>query len=99
MPIRYLATLICLVVASPLCAQEPKADSAKKYTAKKPAESPGELAAAAKEIFRSNCSECHGDKDARADVRMLDHADLIDNDYITAKKPDDSYVYLSLIHI
>ena len=92
MPIRYLAVLICLVAASPLCAQDSKADSAK-YTAKKPAESPAELAAAAKEIFRSNCSECHGDKDARADVRMLDHADLIDNDYITAKKPDDSYVY------
>ena len=56
-------------------------------------ESPSELAASAKEILRANCSECHSNEDARADVRVLDHAGLIESEHIVPNKPDDSYLY------
>ena len=56
-------------------------------------DSKSDLAAAAKEVLRSNCSECHSEGDARADVRVLDLEDLIEGGHIVAKRPDDSYLY------
>lgn len=56
-------------------------------------DSKSNLAAAAKEVLRSNCSECHSEGDARADVRVLDLASLIEAGHVVPKRPDDSYLY------
>jgi len=57
------------------------------------AESPAEIAASVKEILRANCLECHSAEEARADVRVLNHAELLENEYVVPGKPDDSVIY------
>lgn len=51
------------------------------------------LAAEVKEILRANCAECHSEEDARADVRVFDHAGLLEAEHIVPHKPDGSHLY------
>ena len=41
-----------------------------------------ELSAAAKEVFRAHCSECHQGDNAMGDVRILDYQELIENEHL-----------------
>jgi mono/diheme cytochrome c family protein len=56
-------------------------------------EDPTRLAAAAKEIFRAHCHECHNGQSATADVRVLDHAGLIQDKRIIPGQADQSLIY------
>ena len=84
-----LSLIVTLVMTCPVTAD----DTTKVDPPKDLPNDSGDLAAAVKEIFRRNCAECHSDEDARADVRVLNHGELIDSDYIVPEKPDDSMIY------
>src|SRR5579884_1782400 len=88
--------LAAVLVLSPAVAQ----DESKKRAAKaeKAAEvDPAALAGRVKEIFRTSCVECHGDKEARAGVRILDRDNLINKKKkIVPGKPDDSKLFLAI---
>jgi serine/threonine-protein kinase len=88
--------LAAVLVLSPAVAQ----DESKKRAAKaeKAAEvDPAALAGRVKEIFRTSCVECHGDKEARAGVRILNRDSLINKKKkIVPGKPDDSKLFLAI---
>src|SRR5262245_42604462 len=52
-----------------------------------------DLAARAKEVFRSHCTECHGGAKARAGVNVLDRDGLVKKEKVVPGKPDDSVLY------
>ena len=52
-----------------------------------------ELAAAAKEVLRTNCAECHTGKNAIAGVQILNHQALLDDGHVEPGEPDNSYLY------
>src|SRR5262245_8982726 len=52
-----------------------------------------DLAARAKEIFRSHCAECHSGPKARAGVNILDRDALVKKEKVVSGKPDDSLLY------
>src|SRR5439155_12173843 len=51
------------------------------------------LAAAAKEVFRIHCLECHGGAVTRGRIKILDHDLLMKRKVIAAGKPEDSGLY------
>lgn len=55
-----------------------------------PTQSPAQLAARAKEVFRAHCLDCHGGTRTTAGVRVLDHALLLKKKKIVPGKPADS---------
>jgi mono/diheme cytochrome c family protein len=54
---------------------------------------PADVAARAKEIFRSHCTECHSGSKARAGVNVLDRDGLVKKEKVVPNKPDDSLLY------
>jgi serine/threonine-protein kinase len=75
-------------------------DDSKKRAAKAEqaaVEDPAALAGRVKEIFRTSCAECHGDKEARAGVRVLDLDSLVSKKKkVLPGKPDDSKLFRAI---
>ncbi len=51
------------------------------------------MAAAAKEVFRLHCLECHGGAVTRGRIKILDHESLMKRKVIVAGKPEDSTLF------
>ncbi len=65
---------------------------------KEPAGEAGlELAGQVKELFRQRCLECHGGSKPRGDLRILDHAQLVQEKQVLPGKPEESPVYQSIV--
>ncbi len=58
---------------------------------------PEKLAAAAKDILRSRCFDCHGGSATQGDISVLNHAELLAKKHIVPGKPDESSLYQMLI--
>lgn len=61
-----------------------------------PTATPAQLAARAKEILRAHCFDCHGGTRASANIRILDHAQLLKKKKIVPGKPEES-ILLQLV--
>ncbi len=58
---------------------------------------PGKLAAAAKDILRSRCFDCHGGTATQGDITVLNHAELLAKKYIVPGKPDESSLFQMIV--
>jgi serine/threonine-protein kinase len=88
-----LGTVLGLVSAA--AQDEPKK---RPPSAAQPApDDPAALAARVKEIFRTNCFECHGDKEPKVGVRVLDVDNLVARKKkVVPGKPDDSKLFQAI---
>jgi mono/diheme cytochrome c family protein len=58
---------------------------------------PAKLAAAAKDILRSRCFDCHGGTATQGDISVLNHAELLAKKYIVPGKPDESSLFQMIV--
>jgi mono/diheme cytochrome c family protein len=84
--VQFCFSLVLIIASLPAMMIQPARADDK-------AEDPVRLAAAAKEVFRVHCHECHHGQSATADVRVLDHAALIEDKKIVPGKSDQSLIY------